>query len=148
MKIINKLYKDWTLAIQQELRNLTLREEGDLCTGLDSKLCDTFVAFEGNLIVGWGVYFLDKWLTDNDFMLYVRESYRCEGIGRELTKVAIDKYGTASIHIWDSNSGKFFSKILKEMSFLHIARGSDWLEYVKEVSQDSTSSMVPRWHQR
>lgn len=114
--------------MRKRLRSLSLRSEGDICKVLVSKSCDTFVAFEGNMIIGWGVYIKDFWFTSSDFMLYVRKSYRNKGVGRELIKAAMGKYGTVSLHAWDMNSGRFFSKMLGDMDNLNIARGSEWVD--------------------
>lgn len=90
--------------------------------------CDTFVAFEGDMIVGWGVYIVDFWHSDCDFMLYVRKRYRRKGIGRALLNAAIKKYGRVGLHAWDYKSGAFFAKMLDETEFAQMSRGSDWLK--------------------
>jgi GNAT superfamily N-acetyltransferase len=129
MLIINKRYFDWSPAMRRQLRSLSLRGEGDMCKVLAKKTCDTFVVFDNNIIVGWAIYSEDPWYKaePGDFMLYVRKSYRKKGVGRMLIRAASQKYGKLLIHPWNTNSGRFFAKMLGESDDLEVVRGSDWL---------------------
>lgn len=130
MKIINKLYKDWSAATRKRLRSLSLRSEGDMCKALAKRPCDTFVVFENGTIVGWAIYVLTPWYHSTlpgDFMIYIRKSQRNRGVARTLIKEGLKKYGTLRIHPWNRESGEFFSKMLKEINNLEIARGEGWI---------------------
>jgi GNAT superfamily N-acetyltransferase len=131
MKIINKLYTEWSSATRKGLRNLTLRTSSDMRMALASKKCDSFVAFDdNNMIVGWAIYVMEPWYDleiPGDFSVYVRKLYRKRGIGRALIQRGVEKYGTLRIHPWDDNSGSFFSKMIRESNFLFPVRGHEFL---------------------
>ena len=130
MRVINKLYKDWSPSMKARLRSLSLRSAGDMCKIISNKVCDTFVILD-ETIIGWSIYVLEPWYSNSpgDFMLYVRSSYRRMGWGRKLVELAINKYGSLKIHLWNECSGKFYSKMyFKEFTDkLDIVRGSNYL---------------------
>jgi len=132
MKIVNKPYMEWSPADRKRFRSLSLRSTGDMCKALVRKKCDTFVVFDDqNVFVGWGVYVMEPWYHEKlpgDFSVYVRKSYRKKGIGKMIAKVAIEKYGSLRVHPWDCNSGKFFSKMIKEEGTMIVVRGECYLD--------------------
>jgi len=126
MKIVNKTYNNWTPIMRKHLRNLTFKE-GLMRNIVSTYPCDTFVAFENDLIIGWGIFILNKRITNNDFMLYIRKSYRRKGIGKKIVKSAIKKYGKISIYIWDNISSKFFCKMINETNAVFVSSGKCWI---------------------
>lgn len=129
--ITNKLYEKWSYVVRRKLRSLSLRGEGDMCKAIAKKSCDTFVAFDEHMIIGWAIYIEEPWYhseQSGDFMLYIRKSYRKHGIGRMLIQAGLRKYALLRIHPWNIDSGMFFRKMLDEEkdSFI-IARGSHYV---------------------
>ena len=130
MKIINRLYNKWPPETRKRLRSISLRSEGDMCKAIRHRPCDSFVVFHNGAILGWAIYVLEPWYHDKmpgDFMIYVKKLWRRKGIGRALIKAGLAKYKNIRIHPWNENSGRFFSKIIKENKDIVIARGRAWL---------------------
>jgi GNAT superfamily N-acetyltransferase len=127
---------NWSSSVRKKLRSLSLRGIGDMSKIIARKKCDSFVMFDGQMIVGWAIYSMEPWYsTDSgDFMIYVRKVYRKQGVGRMLLQAAVKKYGVLRIHPWDRNSGKFFSKMLGEEKSLIVARGRIYLGLDEEMT--------------
>ena len=118
MKIVNKLYSDWSPEMRKRLRSLSLRQVGSICKVVSRTPCDTFVLFDSNVLIGWGIYLLEHYngifliYDQGSFMLYVRNLYRKKGVGKFIIQNAVKKYGKLKIYPWNNNSGMFFKKIL------------------------------------
>lgn len=136
MKIINKLYSDWSPEMKRQLRSLSLRTRGSICKVVSKTPCDTFVLFDNNILVGWGIYLLGHYngifliYNQGSFMLYVRNSYRKKGVGKFIIQNAIRKYEKLKVYPWDNNSGIFFKKVLNnfENSLEVNASNRYWIE--------------------
>ena len=108
----------WPVDIRKKLRNLTLSNGVSgmriaVERGLNPLSC---VAFDGNIITGWSIYvhihpFVFK---RNIIMVYVRKTYRRQGIGSSLVKRLKTKVFNDCIGIgWDKRSADFFNSIAK-----------------------------------
>jgi L-amino acid N-acyltransferase YncA len=112
MRIKNKFFNEWELSIRKKLRDLSLRSSGDMCKRVKKFNCDTFVAFNGDTIIGWAIFCINT----QEAMVYVRKTNRRMGIGRVLLNNVISKYEACSVRAWDTVSGRFFYTMIKESS--------------------------------
>jgi L-amino acid N-acyltransferase YncA len=118
VRIVYKRYIDWPITIQKRLRSLTHKDDmlKDLVDSTPQRV-HTFVAFEGESIVGWSIASYCGHRNIYFIMLYVHRYHRSKGIGTKLYRRAFQwtKRQKKQIVVCrhDYKSRVFFDKMLR-----------------------------------
>lgn len=111
LRIVRKRFSDWDKATKRGLWRATL--PGGYLKKFILAFPDsiTFVAFDGNEIMGWA-FALDYKRTVNLY-LFVNGSYRKRGVATALVEVAMKSFPCLALAEWDDITRHFFRKIRK-----------------------------------